>query len=135
MSNYYYVNDIVICKLKDGYIVPSKETKYDERASFKIIGHKYNHWEEEEFILYVPEYELGRVKTKTRVNQNICREYDIEKKFLGEFMTYIRAFDIVETQWKADGMFCSKCKEYFVWAEKDENQSFTCASCRLNPWR
>lgn len=36
-----------------------------------------------------------------------------------------------------DGVFCNKCKDFFHWAEpnQDDGVTFICRDCKLNPWR
>lgn len=36
-----------------------------------------------------------------------------------------------------DGVFCCKCKDFFHWAEpnQEDGVSFICRDCKLNPWR
>lgn len=36
-----------------------------------------------------------------------------------------------------DGIFCSKCRDFFHWAEANQpdGKTFVCRDCKLNPWR
>ena len=131
----FRVNDIVLCKIHEGFIVPRLESIYDDKISFKIIGAKLNVWDTDEFIIYVPEYELTRIKTNLHVGNYTSKEFGIDPKFLGEHMTFIRETHIVQVEWRADGEWCNRCREYFAWAEAQDDSGFTCAACRQNPWR
>lgn len=134
--NDYCVDDIVICKLKDGHIISRADKVYDEKISLKIIGVKVNEWDVDEFVVYVPDYDLHRVKTSIRVSRYLCTSFSIDARFIGEHMTYIRTSHIVDTEWRADGMRCNRCQEYFQWAGPNmADGSFTCVACLENPWR
>lgn len=134
-SDRFDINDIVVCKVYEGLIVPKFDVTYDDKISFKIIGVKQNTWESDEFVLYVPEYELGRIKTSLHVSHHTCKQFDIDPRFIGEHMTFIRETHIASIEWRADGEWCVRCAEYFAWAEAQDENGFTCLSCRQNPWR
>ena len=132
----FNINDIVTCKLRDGYIVGRSGNDFSDTISLKIIGAKYMDLEADEYVVYVPDYDLYRLKTRSRVSSYMCGEFDIEKRFVGDNMTFIRASHVLEVNYHADGEVCDRCDEFFEMAEATERDgTFTCYSCRQNPWR
>jgi hypothetical protein len=132
----YDINDIVTCRLREGYVVHRTDESYDDTITLKIIGAKYQPFEVDEFVVYVPEYELARLKTGAKVNSFLCKEFAIESRFTGDFMTFIRARHIVNIAHKADGKFCRNCDEFFAMAGPNRDDgAFICHSCFQNPWR
>lgn len=132
----FSINDIVTCKTRDGYIVGRSDKVFDDTISLKIIGAKYMDLEADEYVVYVPEYDLSRLKTRSKVTGFMCSEFDIEKRFVGDNMTFIRASHVFEINYHADGETCNRCDDFFEMAETSaKDGSFTCYSCRQNPWR
>jgi hypothetical protein len=132
----YDINDIVTCRLREGFVTSKDDKYYDDTITLKIIGAKYQPFEVDEFIVYVPDYELARLQTGARVNSYLSKEFCIESKFLGDYMTFIRPRHIVNVAHKADGKFCENCDEFFEMAGSNrENGVFICHSCSENPWR
>jgi hypothetical protein len=130
------IDDIVVCKVKDGRILVHNENIFDEKLSFKIIGVQRNDLSDE-FVIYVPEYLLGKVQTGMRVSHHTCKSFYVDYKFIGDYMMFIRKNNIVSVEWKSEGMYCEgKCNEYFQWAgPNQEDGTFICGPCRENPWR
>lgn len=131
----FNVNDIVVCKVIAGKIVNSYEENYEYTVSIKIIGVRENKYEADDFVAYIPDYELARIETIQKIDHFMCYEFGIHKKFLGDFFVEIKPKHILTKSYAADGLNCKRCQEYFAMSESNNDDgSFTCRSCRLNPW-
>lgn len=135
--DFFSIDDIVVCKIKDGCIILRDESVFDEKISFKIIGTQRSEYSLDEYVIYVPDYILGKVKTGMRVTKHTSKTFIINPRFEGEYMAFIRSPNIVDIEWKADGAYCDgACGEFFKWAgPNQENGTFICGPCRQNPWR
>lgn len=133
----YIINDIIVCKLKERIIVLHDNQNYDDKISLKVIGLKKGAWESIEYVVYIPDYELGKIKSSIVVSRVIAKDYSIEKRFIGDQMAFIRGSHVCSIAYKADGARCVNCSEWFDMAEPnhEDGKTFVCSACVLNPYR
>jgi hypothetical protein len=130
-----FIDDIVNCRIKEARLVTQEEA-YDDKISLKIIGYKESTFGTQEYVVFIPEYQLNRVIPEGKVTQRMCKDYGVNPKFINDHMTYIRKSHVVSFEWRCDGMHCNKCDDYFEKAESNQaDGTMTCWSCRQNPWR
>lgn len=132
----FRIDDIVICKLVDGSPVSRSDSEYDCKMSFKIIGQKETQFSAHEFVLYVPDYQIGDVRPNGRVSRKVMKEYDVDPRFDGDNMLYVRKSQIVNVESRLNGCRCCHCQEIFDMAEPNqEDDTFRCRACTENPYR
>lgn len=121
--------DRVDCRVKASTIV-SPYKNYDEIKTFEIVA-KDDHG----YYLYVPHY--YSLKNTIAADQYRCKKLGIDKKFLNENVVYIQENMICHVQSKLDGLSCSVCREFFPYAEanQEDDETLICFSCRQNPYR
>ena len=126
--SYFETNDIVICKMKDGWPVHKDSTDYETKLTFKILGKCWD-----DYVIYIPCYEVSAFERTITITNKICDDFTVDRKFLGEQMSYLRESNIYGIERKASGAKCKRCGDFWEWADKE--QEFTCRSCVENPWR
>lgn len=120
--------DRVDCRVKASTIV-SPYKSYDEIKTFEIVA-----TDDHGFYLYVPHY--YPLKGTVTADQYRCKNLGIDKRFLNENIVYIQGNLVSSVQSKMDGMVCRICRDFFPYAEANqEDGSLTCFSCRQNPYR
>lgn len=119
--------DKISCRLKDGVIVGAYEA-YDETKTFAIVAiGDYGYY------LYVPYYYL--VKNTIVMDRYCLKRMDIDPRFLGENMVHITESMVNQVVQRLDGLFCSICQTFCQYAVANlEDDTFTCFSCRQNPY-
>ncbi len=120
--------DRVDCRIKEATIVsPYKD--YDEIKTFEIVAiDKYGYY------IYVPTYYY--LKGTVKADKYKCRQFDIDKKFLGTDIFYIQENLICKISAIMDGMCCSNCGEFHAMASPNQDDgTLICYSCRFNPYR
>jgi len=120
--------DRINCRIKQGIIVsPYKD--YDEMKTFEIVA-----VESHGYYLFVPSYYSLKGTRKLEKNQAVLLE--IERRFVGEEITYIDGNLVHSINFILDGMKCCQCHEFFIMAEPNqEDGTLICYSCRFNPYR
>lgn len=120
--------DRIDCRVK-AHIIVSPYKDYDEIKTFQIIAR-----DKLGYYLYVPCYFL--LKDTYTVTKYQCDNLNIDYKFIGEEFVYIQSNMISRINLVYDGLFCSKCSEFFQMAEPNqEDGTLICYSCRINPYR
>jgi len=62
--------------------------------------------------------------------------YNVDKRFLGDNVAFIMAHHPIYKHIPApQGETCKRCNEFFEWAERKEEEPFTCRACTLDPYR
>jgi hypothetical protein len=119
--------DVVSCRVRSAAIVSPYRT-YDEIISFVIVA-----VDEHGYYLFVPYYLL--LKETMIADQYKCRALGIDKRYLDENIIYIQENLIAAITSEQDGMACRVCKEFFPYAEANqEDGTLICFSCRANPY-
>ncbi len=132
----YSIGDFVICKIKDSFFV-NQYDDFDEKIEFVIIGKTFQNsvWE---YVIFIPHDILKMVKSSNiiAINQKTADLYDINKKFKNECGMKLNTIGIYKISKAANGMCCSKCDEFYHYAESNQkNGKMICWSCRQNPYR
>lgn len=118
--------DRVTCRVKGGRIV-SSYSGYEEEKEFEIIA-----FDAKGYFLYVPDHYA--VAGTTRVSPNNLNSLGIDRKFMDCSMIYITSSSIVRVYEKLDGLTCSECKEFYKYAEANqEDGTLKCWTCRNYP--
>jgi formylmethanofuran dehydrogenase subunit E len=130
-----WAGDHVVCKLKDGALAARHE-KSEDRITVNVIGRislDENTWE---YAAYIPEYEVGRIKSTFKLRPEFAKRYGIHPKYVGESAISLRKNNIVRISYRPDGMTCSNCDEFYDKAAANQSDgTLICYSCRQNPYR
>jgi hypothetical protein len=118
--------DLVSCCVKQLTIV-SPYNDHDEVKIFEIISDDtYGYY------LYVPSYIC--INNTVKADANKCKQLNINLKFLDTDMVYINQSMIFKVNVILNGMPCIKCKEFYSWAEPNQdNGTLICWQCRNYP--
>jgi hypothetical protein len=116
--------DRVSCKLREGIIVNSYESKFDEIYTFEIISSdSYGYY------IYVPQY--FHLKKSFKLTAYDAVSLRIHNKFIGEQILYIEQSMISCIKHKVDGCYCVQCGEFYHMAAPNQpDGSMICWSCR-----
>lgn len=132
----YRVDDIVVCKTKNNRPILRMEKDFDEKISLKIVGVKISKYSVPEYALYIPDYETGRIKPDGKISKKTIFDFNIEEKFLNDWVIMVRASQIFKHEFVADGISCGSCGDYFsMGGPNQEDGTMICYACRQNPWR
>lgn len=120
--------DRVDCRVKNATII-SPYRDYDEIYTFEIVA-----VDEYGYYLYVPPYIL--LKNTSRTDARLCRELEIESRFIDVDIIYIQENLVSKINYVLDGMKCCKCGEFYSMAVPNQKDgTLICYSCRFNPYR
>lgn len=115
--------DRVTCRVKGGRIV-SSYSGFEEEKEFEIIA-----LDNKGYFLYVPDHYA--IAGTTRVTSSNSSSLGIDRRFIDCSMIYITSSSIVRVYEKLDGMTCIECKEFYKYAEANqEDGTLKCWSCR-----
>lgn len=119
--------DVISCRVKSALIV-SPYRSYDEIKSFVIVA-----TDDRGYYLFVPHYFSLK---GTFVLDNYKRAVlGIDPKYVGEEIIHIQENMIASVERKLDGMACRVCREFFPYAEANQDDgTLICFSCRRNPY-
>jgi len=121
--------DRVDCRVKLNAIVSPYNPDYDEVVTFEIVAK-----DSSGVYLFVPQYRT--LSGTVTVDKYLSRQLGIDKKFIGERIMYIQGSFIYKVSSILDGLFCAKCREFYMMAEPNqEDGTLICWSCRQNPYR
>lgn len=116
--------DRVNCKIREGVIVNSYDSKYDEINTFEIIS-----GDPSGYYIFVPQY--LRLKGSIYLKQYDAVSLRIHKKFVGEQILYIEQSMIFSIKNKIDGCYCVQCGEFYHMAGPNQaDGSMICWTCR-----
>jgi hypothetical protein len=119
--------DSVSCRVLSAHIVEADKL-FDDTQSFVIVAVS-----DEGYYIYVPHYYF--LKDIEVLDKYRCKTLKIEKRFLGENITYIHENMIVKVESKQDGMACRICHDFYPYATvNQEDGTMVCYSCRQNPY-
>jgi translation elongation factor P/translation initiation factor 5A len=111
--------DRVDCRVKASTIV-SPYRSYDEIKTFEIVAIDDHYY-------YLKDTKVA--------DQYRIKKLGIDKKFLDENIVHIQENMIANVQTTLDGMACKVCKEFYPYAEgNQEDGTLICYSCRQNPY-
>ena len=120
--------DRVDCRIRSGNIVSAYD-EHDAIYTFEIIAK-----DDEGYYLYVP-YQT-HLNGGSILDADRCIRMGIDKRYVGEKMTYINEGHVSRVAFQLDGMKCDRCKDFVIMAESNQsNGGFLCFSCRFNPYR
>lgn len=129
------VGDHVVCKTRDGVLVARHE-RSDAKLTLTVIGRQLIDDGVWEYVAYVPEYESGTVSSCFRIRPQFAENFGIQKKYVGELGLTFRRNNVMRLSYRADGLSCSKCEEFFRMAVgNQEDGTLICYSCKQNPYR
>jgi hypothetical protein len=128
MSSYLSPGDIVVCRVREDKIV-SAYSDFDGLKEFQILAE-----DGLEYVVHVKQYDL--VKDCYILDPSKAKKLKILNQFIGENVFNITRNYIYKIKEKIDGMNCNRCKDFCSQAQSNcEDGSFTCYSCRQNPYR
>lgn len=131
------VGDRVVCKVRNKCLAARHE-RADDRITLTIICNCFIDDETTEYIAYVPNDELSYLTSDGTysVTPKVADLYGIHRKYIGERAITLRKNNIFKVAFRADGMSCVKCDEFFDKAEPNqEDGTLVCYLCRQNPYR
>ncbi len=130
---FYSMWDDVVLKVKEDF-------GYDDQVNVPlkvmIIGIDSETDYYTQYLCYIAPGERIPYKFATfTVNDRHVRNYNVEKKFLGETCCIITSqYDIFSHTPAIKGEKCDRCKIFFEGARQVDGK-FSCRACRENPWR
>lgn len=130
-----FIGDHVVCKTRDGVLIARHE-RSDDRVTLTVIGRQLIEEGTWDYVAYVPEYQFGTIASSFRIRPVFATNFGIQKKYIGELGVTFRRSNVIRLAYKADGLNCSKCEEFFRMATgNQEDGSLICYSCRQSPYR
>lgn len=119
--------DVVLCRIKDGFLV-SCYSSFDEERDFQIIG-----TDEAGHYLYIPDH--ISIKDTFKIDAYSARVFAIAKQFIDCRAIYISPSYVCSVKSRLDGLSCIICNEFSQYAEaNNEDGSLTCFICRSYHW-
>jgi hypothetical protein len=129
------IGDHVVCKTREHVLVTRFE-KYDDKITFTVVGRHSNGQDTYDYVVYIPEYEAASIKGAFSIRPSLAEAYGVDKKYIGDLAIIIRKNNIVSIAFKADGLSCKRCKEFFRMAKSNqEDGTLLCYLCRERPYR
>lgn len=123
-----FPGDTVRCKINDQFIVYNYVDKYDIIETFEIICVVENG--------YLAKVPIRLYLTNSfLINETKSKEYSIPKNFIDANAHFITDAHILSIKERKDGECCDRCKEYFKYAERNEDGEFRCFLCRNFKYR
>lgn len=118
--------DRINCRLKESRIV-NPYSEFDDEKTFEVIS-----VDDSGYYLFVPVYYL--VKDSYKIDHWDAKEMGVDPRFLGEECVYILENLVAKVHAVLDGMFCTKCKEFYEYASANQkNGTLICWTCRTYP--
>ena len=128
-------DDIVEVATRELKPVLCTSTRYDELAHLRVLGETSSPEGRLMYLLLVTDVDAVKVISNVKVDNWHATEYDVEDRFRGDNALVVSEFHIRRIVMKQNGRFCSRCKDYNRDVRVPKSEPYTCAACRLNPFR
>lgn len=126
------LNDKVFCKVRINSIIQAKEKDYDIILDFKVIGND----NKSKYLLHVPDY--YSIKGCYNVKEEHIEKFNGDSEYLDRRAIAITIDKVTRVQAEyspVDGLYCSRCKEFFPMAEPNQDDgTLKCYLCRQSPY-